>query len=102
MQMGLKVNVSKTKALVSGGTCNEIVTSGKYPCGVCGKGVGSNSIMCKECEKWVHRRCSGKMHFNCFFGHYCPSLLPFRSKPLIDVCLHAMVCCYYYSFILTV
>jgi len=32
---GLKVNVSKTKALVSGGTCNEIVTSGKYPCGVC-------------------------------------------------------------------
>ena len=32
---------------------------GKYPCCVCGKGVGSNSIMCKECEKWVHKKCSG-------------------------------------------
>ena len=32
------------------------MTSGKYPCD---KGVGSNLIMCKGCEKWVHRKCSG-------------------------------------------
>jgi len=56
---GLKVNVSKTKVMMSGGACNETVTSGKYPCSVYGKIVGSNSIMCKECEKWVHRKCSG-------------------------------------------
>ena len=36
---GLKVNAN-------GGACNEIVMSGKYPCNVCGKGVGSNLIMC--------------------------------------------------------
>jgi hypothetical protein len=30
----------------------------KYPCGVCGKDVGRNSL-CTSCEKWIHKRCSG-------------------------------------------
>jgi len=29
------------------------------PCGVCGKGVGNNSIQCTSCQIWVHRKCSG-------------------------------------------
>jgi len=29
------------------------------PCGVCGRGVGNNSIQCTSCQKWVHRECSG-------------------------------------------
>ena len=33
--------------------------SGEYPCGVCRKGVGDNSIFCVECRRWVHKRCSG-------------------------------------------
>ena len=33
--------------------------SGQYPCGVCAQGVRANSILCTECGKWVHRRCSG-------------------------------------------
>ena len=33
--------------------------TGKYPCGVCLKGVGSNSIKCLKCKQWVHARCSG-------------------------------------------
>ena len=30
-------------------------------CGVCGRGVGSNSIQCNMsmCQKWVHKKCSG-------------------------------------------
>ena len=28
-------------------------------CGVCGRGVGSNSILCISCQKWVHKKCSG-------------------------------------------
>ena len=28
-------------------------------CGVCGTGVGSNSIQCTSCHKWVHKKCSG-------------------------------------------
>jgi len=31
----------------------------RWPCGVCGRGVGSNSIQCTSCKKWVHRKCNG-------------------------------------------
>ena len=30
-----------------------------WPCGVCTKGVGSNSLQCTSCQKWVHKKCSG-------------------------------------------
>jgi len=33
--------------------------SGEWPCAVCKKGVGRNSIMCCICDGWVHKRCSG-------------------------------------------
>jgi len=31
----------------------------KWPCGVCSKGVGSNSMQCTSCQKWIHKKCSG-------------------------------------------
>ena len=37
---------------------NMQVESGKYPCGICGKDVGRNSIQW-GCKKWVHKKCSG-------------------------------------------
>ena len=46
---GLRVNVDKTKLMVSGPNLNPIHDSGKYPCGVCGQGVSRNSIFCKGC-----------------------------------------------------
>src|ERR1700690_3837112 len=36
----------------------QVKSSGKYPCGVCRKGVGRNSIMCSKCRKWIHKKCS--------------------------------------------
>ena len=27
----------------------------RWPCGVCGRGVGSNSIKCTSCQKGAHR-----------------------------------------------
>jgi len=38
--------------------CSAVEESGKYPCGMC-KGVGSNSVLCTKCDKWIHKRCSG-------------------------------------------
>ena len=35
------------------------VRVGRYPCGVCGHGVGANSVLCTACGKWCHKRCSG-------------------------------------------
>ena len=29
----------------------------EWPCGVYGKGVGRNSILCTQCGKWIHKRC---------------------------------------------
>ena len=31
----------------------------RWPCAVCKAGVGSNSINCTACGKWVYKRCSG-------------------------------------------
>jgi len=31
----------------------------RWPCVVCGRGVGNNLIQCSSCKKWVHRKCSG-------------------------------------------
>ena len=30
----------------------------KWPCGVCNGNVGSNSLECKGCDRWIHGRCS--------------------------------------------
>ena len=31
----------------------------KFPCVVCDKGVGSNSILCEKCGGWTHEKCYG-------------------------------------------
>lgn len=56
---GLRVNIAKTKVMKCGVGSGQVEKSGKYPCPVCRKGVGRNSIMCVKCESWVHKRCSG-------------------------------------------
>ena len=56
---GLRVNMGKTKIMVSGVNLQTLKDSGKYPCSVCRKGVASNSIYCAGCSHWVHKKCSG-------------------------------------------
>ena len=55
---GMKVNMGKTKVMVSG-EGGERVVSKVDPCSVCDKRVGANSVLCVGCSKWVHKRCSG-------------------------------------------
>jgi len=56
---GLRVNMGKTKVMRCQVGSGQVEESGKYPCGICGVGVGTNSIKCTGCEKWIHKRCSG-------------------------------------------
>ena len=49
---GLKANIGKTMMMGSG-TEGEIVLSKIDPCGVCGKGVGSNAVCFTQCTKWL-------------------------------------------------
>ena len=58
-QKGLRVNMAKTKFLVSGTGLDVLKKSGQFPCAVCLCGVGVNSILCSQCNKWVHKKCSG-------------------------------------------
>ena len=58
-QKGLRVNMKKTKFLISGSGLDVVKDSGKFPCAVCRKGVGANSILCSGCHLWVHKKCSG-------------------------------------------
>ena len=55
---GCRVNMSKTKFMISGVGLDVLDKSGKYPCAVCRKNVGSNVIICSICKLWVHKRCS--------------------------------------------
>jgi len=56
---GVRVNMNKTKVMISGERQKVIQKAVRWPCGVCSKGVGSNSIQCSSCQKWVHQKCSG-------------------------------------------
>ena len=56
---GLRVNMKKTKVLCSGRNLDVLQDTGKWPCGVCRRGVGNNSILCSGCSCWIHKSCSG-------------------------------------------
>ena len=57
---GLKINEEKTKVMCEsfGTGITLVVGNVKYPCSVCLKGVGVNSIRCTQCIQWVHARYS--------------------------------------------
>ena len=56
---GMRVNMNKTKVMISGERQMVWQKASRWPCGVCNKGVGSNSLQCTRCQKWVHKKCSG-------------------------------------------
>src|SRR5437870_3051237 len=55
---GLRMNLSKTKVMRCSDRDRQLQASGKFPCGICKKGVRSNSIECTGCKKWIHMKCS--------------------------------------------
>jgi len=56
---GMRVNMNKTKIMISGEQQKVTQKAVKWPCNVCGRGLGNNSIQSTSCHKWVHRKCSG-------------------------------------------
>ena len=55
---GMRVNMNKTEVMISGERQKPVQKAARWLCGVCGRGVGSNSIQCTSCQKWVHKKCS--------------------------------------------
>ena len=54
---GLKVNLGKTKVVVSVAE-GEVSVSMVDPCGICGKRIMANSVLCVKCGKCIHGRCA--------------------------------------------
>ena len=60
LKKGLRVNMGKTKIMNCIVGVDQVENSGKYPCGICRKGMGRNSArFCTSCKKWIHKRCGG-------------------------------------------
>jgi len=55
---GMRINMNKTKVMISGEWQKVTQKAVRWPCSVCGRGIGNNSIQCTSCQKWVHRKCS--------------------------------------------
>ena len=58
-EKGLRVNAGKTKIMICGTGLDLPQSSGEFLYAVCRTGVGSNSVFCKGCKHWVHKKCSG-------------------------------------------
>jgi len=56
---GMTANMNKTNFMISGEWQKVMHKAVRWPCGVCDRGIGNNSIQCTSCQKWVHRKCSG-------------------------------------------
>ena len=48
---GMRVNINKTNVMISGEHQKVRQKAVRWPCGVCSKGVGSNSLQCTSCQK---------------------------------------------------
>ena len=56
---GLKVNLGKTKVMVSSGNTQDgLSKSNVGSCGVCSLRVKANSVLCVQCGRWIHGRCA--------------------------------------------
>jgi len=56
---GVRVSMNKTKVMISRERQKVMQKAVRWPCGVCSKDVGSNSLQCTSCQKCVRKKCSG-------------------------------------------
>jgi len=48
---GMRVNMNKTKIVISGERQKLMQKAVRWPCGIYGRGVGCNSMKCTGCQK---------------------------------------------------
>ena len=85
-EKGLRVNAGKTKIMICGTGLDLLQSSSDFPCAVCRTGVGSNSILCKGCKHWVHKKCSGLKHLTEDPDYRClGTARPLDSRPQREV-----------------
>ncbi|KAI8496011.1 hypothetical protein Bbelb_264270 [Branchiostoma belcheri] len=93
---GLRVNMKKTKIMISGQGLNILRDTGSFPCAVCRSGVGVNSILCTECVFWVHKKCCGiRGSLSAVRNYVCPrcrgEARPLDARPVTQVTVDEVV-----------
>ena len=91
---GMRVNMNKTKVMISGEWQKVMQKAVRLPCCVCGRGVGNNSIHCTSCQKWVHRKCSdikGSMYkvMKTFIRRGCVNPVTGTARASVDIGVNA-------------
>ena len=76
--------MNKTKYLVTEKNAKEKVQYGKWPCGCCGKGVETNTILCTECNRWCHKKCSGLRDLSGLVDFRCPACVQRANKEYVE------------------
>ena len=71
----LKIDVEKTKQMVSGKPLVTRQETERHPCGVWASGFGANSTFCIRCNKWVHGRCLSEHRMMSVVGFRCSTCL---------------------------
>jgi len=92
---GMRVNMNKTKVTISEERQKVRQKAVRWPCGVCSKGVGSNSLQCTRlqctsCQKWVHKKCSGikgsmSKVAKSFIGRGCLNPVTSAGRTSVDI-----------------
>ena len=54
-QRGLELDEEYTKSMVTGNKARERIQAGRWPCGCCGRGVGSNSVLYAKFSKCFYK-----------------------------------------------
>jgi len=87
---GMRVSMNKTKVMVSAERQKVMQKAVRWPCGVCSKGVGSNSLQCTCCQKLAHKKCSGikstmSKVAKSFICIGCPNPLTSAGRTSVDI-----------------
>ena len=73
------------------GTKGEIALSKIDPYDICGKRVGSNTVCCTQCTKWIHGRCTKMKNVTCssathFVCRRCTNVGDGTEEPVEVLC----------------
>ena len=83
--------MGKTKVMRCKSGVGQVKDTDRWPCSVCHKGVGENSIERLSCKKWTHKKCSGvKGRLQNVVDYCCSSCASYGTEPVarqVDVVL---------------
>ena len=84
------MNLRNTKVLVSGAE-GEVSVSKVDPCGICGKRVMANPVLCVKCRKWIHGRSAKVKSVTPRLGRYfvcrrCKKQVDGLVEPVEELC----------------